>query len=114
MAIKAQALADFIAEFTYNVAPYLETKILEEQEVRDSSITGWNLFVDGSSNQHGYGASLVLPTPLREKMEYAICIGFKATNNEVEYEALLTRLRVAIELEVEFLNAYSDSQLGVN
>ena len=47
-------------------------------------------------------------------MEYAICIGFKATNNEVEYEVLLTILRVTIELRVESLNAYSDSQLVVN
>ena len=47
-------------------------------------------------------------------MEYAIRIGFKATNNEAEYAALLTRLRIAMELGVESLDAYSDSQLMVN
>ena len=47
-------------------------------------------------------------------MEYAIHIGFKATNNEVEYEALLTRLRVATELGVDSLDAFSDSQLVIN
>ena len=47
-------------------------------------------------------------------MAYTIRIGFKASNNEVEYEALLTRLRVATELGVESLNAFSDSQLVVN
>ena len=47
-------------------------------------------------------------------MEYAIRIRFKTTNNETEYEALLTGLRVASELGVESLDAFSDSQLMVN
>ena len=42
-------------------------------------------------------------------MEYAIRIGFKATNNEVEYEALLIRMRIAAGLGVESLDAFSDS-----
>ena len=47
-------------------------------------------------------------------MEYAILIDFKTNNNEVEYEVLLIRLRVATKLRVESLNAFSDSQLVVN
>ena len=47
-------------------------------------------------------------------MEYVIRIGFKATNNEAEYEALLTSLRVITKLEVESLDAYCDSQLVLN
>ena len=42
-------------------------------------------------------------------MEYAIFIGFKTTNNEAEYEALLAGLRVTIELGVKSLYAFSDS-----
>ena len=47
-------------------------------------------------------------------MEYAIRIGFKATTNEAEYEALLASLRVTTELKVESLDGYNDSQLVVN
>ena len=47
-------------------------------------------------------------------MEYAIHIGFKVANNEAEYEALLAGLRVATELGVDILDAFSDSQLVVN
>ena len=65
--------------------------------------------VDGSLNQHGCGAEFVLQTPSGEQMKYAIHIGFKVTNNEAEYEALLAELKVAIELGVEFLDAFSDS-----
>ena len=60
------------------------------------------------------GAGLILQTPYGEQMKYDICIGFKATNNEAEYEALLTGLRVASKLGVESLDAFSDSQRVVN
>ena len=52
--------------------------------------------------------------PLQESKWNMPCIGFKATNNEAEYETLLAELRVVRELEVESLKAYSDSQLVVN
>ena len=37
-----------------------------------------------------------------------------SNNNEVEYEALLAGLRVATEMRVDSLDAFSDSQLVVN
>ncbi|GFS30926.1 hypothetical protein Acr_00g0014820 [Actinidia rufa] len=45
-------------------------------------------------------------------MEYSIHIGFKATNNEIEYEALLAGLRVTIELGIDFLDAFNDFSTG--
>ena len=65
-------------------------------------------------NQQKCGEGLILQTPSGEHMEYATCIGFKATNSEAKYEAILAELRVAIELKVESLDAFSDSQLVVN
>ena len=41
-------------------------------------------------------------------MEYTIRIGFKVSINEAKCGALLADLRVAIELEMELLDAYSD------
>ncbi|GFZ18321.1 hypothetical protein Acr_27g0000600 [Actinidia rufa] len=63
---------------------------------------------------HGCGAGLVIRAPSGEQMEYAIRMGFKATNNEAEYEALLAGLRVATELGAQSLEVFSDSQLVVN
>ncbi|XP_062075186.1 uncharacterized protein LOC133779214 [Humulus lupulus] len=40
--------------------------------------------------------------------------GFDASNNEVEYEALIVSLRVALELKAEGLKIFSVSQLVVN
>ncbi|GFS40384.1 hypothetical protein Acr_00g0068230 [Actinidia rufa] len=84
-----------------------------EEQNQDGDLVRWKLFINESSNQHGYGAGLVLQSSLGEQVEYAIRIGFKATNNEAEYEALLASLRVLIELKVKSLDIYSDSQFAV-
>ena len=47
-----------IQKIVYNVS-----KVLMDVETRqnpDEDLAKWKLFVDGSSNQHGYGARLVL------------------------------------------------------
>ena len=89
MAIKAQALADFIVEFTcsksdesLDASAKLAKRIEGEEEEGD--IIRWKLFVDGSSNQNGSGGGLILQTPSGEKIDYGIRIRFKATNNEAE------------------------------
>ncbi|XP_068329797.1 uncharacterized protein [Pyrus communis] len=68
----------------------------------------------GSSNQQGCGARLVLTTPDKVVMEYALHFKFKASNNEAEYETLLTGLRLAKHLGVKQIDIFSDSQLVVN
>lgn len=52
--------------------------------------------MDGSFNDINYGMGLVLSSLKSEhlKIEYALRLGFKASNNEVKYEALLTGLRL--------------------
>ncbi|GAV82538.1 RVT_3 domain-containing protein [Cephalotus follicularis] len=73
----------------------------------------WKLSVDGSSCVSGSGAGLVLPSPYGWTLEYALRFGFKATNNEAEWEALIAGLTIAKHLEVEKIEASSDSQLVV-
>ncbi|KAM2322261.1 hypothetical protein ACFXTH_018949 [Malus domestica] len=52
------------------------------------------------SNQQGCGAGLVLTTPDKVVIKYALRFKFKASNNEAEYEALLAGLRLAKHLGV--------------
>ncbi|KAK3020146.1 hypothetical protein RJ639_003254 [Escallonia herrerae] len=105
-AIKAQALADFIVECTLSEDPPL----LVISEVTDP----WNLYVDGSSAVGSSGARIILISPEGFTIEYALCFGFQASNNEAEYEALLAGIRLAHALKVDSLSVYSDSQLVVN
>ena len=104
-----------MAEFTYD-APEPEESLpkMETRYNPDDDLAKWKLFVDGSSNQQGCDVGLVFQTPSGEQMEYAICMGFKATNNEAKYKALLAGLRVVMNLRVDSLDAFSDSQLVVN
>ena len=46
-------------------------------------------------------------------MNCALRFGFKASNNEAEYEALIVGLKLAKEMKVESLDIFSDSQLVV-
>ncbi|GFS34928.1 hypothetical protein Acr_00g0036800 [Actinidia rufa] len=76
MAIKAQALADFIVESTHEGTPQPETALPEteisEEPTSEKDLAHWILFVDGSSNQHGCGAGLIIQTPSGEHMEFGI------------------------------------------
>ncbi|KAL0414928.1 UNVERIFIED_CONTAM: hypothetical protein Slati_3324700 [Sesamum latifolium] len=76
-------------------------------------LSEWLLHVDGSSTTQGSGAGIVITTPQGEDLEFAIKFGFKASNNEAEYEALVIGMRMAHEAGARHLLAYSDSQLVV-
>jgi ribonuclease HI len=46
------------------------------------------------------GAGLVFVSPLGVRMRYMIWIHFSASNNVIEYEALVNSLHIAIELGI--------------
>ncbi|XP_028100711.1 uncharacterized protein LOC114300057 [Camellia sinensis] len=74
----------------------------------------WKLFVEGVSNRHLAGLGIVLILSDGLIIEQAINLGFLASNNEVEYEALLAGLKSALRIKATELMVYSDSQLVVN
>ncbi|KAL0409435.1 UNVERIFIED_CONTAM: hypothetical protein Sradi_1877900, partial [Sesamum radiatum] len=81
--IKAQALADFVSE-------------MAEMTIKDASPDQkWLLHVDGSPTAQGSGAGIVITKPQGEDLEFAIRFGFKVSNNEAEYEALVIGMRMA-------------------
>ena len=47
------------------------------------------MYVDGAANQRGSEVGLVLISPEKITIEKSLKLGFLATNNEAEYEALL-------------------------
>ncbi|XP_065625444.1 uncharacterized protein LOC136065760 [Quercus suber] len=99
-AIKAQALADFITEFTLSCD--------DEGEVKNSK---WIVHVDGSSTLHVGGIGVVLQSPEGDKLKHKVRLQYQTTNNEVEYEALLKGLELAKSVEAKSLLVLGDSQL---
>ena len=47
------------------------------------------MYVDGAANQRGSRVGLVLITPEGAIIEKSLRLGFSATNNKAEYEALM-------------------------
>nr|XP_027093621.1 uncharacterized protein LOC113714021 [Coffea arabica] len=107
-AIKAQALADFLAELTFTEGSESTSAVAEV-----STSPSWTLYVDGSSNGDGSGVGLLLEGPQGEVCSYALRFGFPATNNEAEYEALIAGLQLARRLGAQQIHVRGDSQLVV-
>ena len=55
----------------------------------------WTVQTDESATRKEGGAGVVLIFPEKETLKYAVRLQFTATNNEVEYEALLIGLSLA-------------------
>ena len=110
--LKSQVLADFIADFTPNMHMQAERELCCLTE--GQSVGTWKLQVDGSSNTKGSGLGLVLTSPQGDIIEQAVRCGFKATNNEAEYEAMIAGLGLARDLGIRKIAVFSDSQLVVN
>ena len=98
-AVKAQALAGFIAEFTN-----------PEHEENHEKL--WMIYTDGSTQNEG-GAGVVITAPEGDVLKYGLQLRFPTTNNEAEYEAILTGLRIARALGAKNISLRSDSQLVI-
>ena len=95
-------MADFIAEFTVQ-----DDDSLPEETER------WTIQTDGSTAQKKGGVRVVIITLDRQMLKYEVQLKFPATNNEAEYEGILTGLRVGKALEAKNLLFQSDSKLVI-
>ena len=101
-AIKAQALANFIAEFTF-----------ADEDNPKHEAERWTIQTDGSSAQRKGGVGVVITTLDGQLLKYGVRLKFPATNNEAEYEGILTGLRLGRALGVKHLLVQNDSKLVI-
>ncbi|XP_017227992.1 uncharacterized protein LOC108203528 [Daucus carota subsp. sativus] len=111
-AIKSQALADFVADFSPNQMMQAEQELQHLTSTANSQ--PWTLYTNGASNVNGTGLGLVLQSQQGDRIAYSVCCDFKATNNEAEYEALIVGLTTAKDIKVKNINVHCDSLLIVN
>ena len=64
-------------------------------------------------NQRGSGIGIVIVSPERITIEKSLRLGFSTTNNDAEYEALLTRVAMIKKLGGKAVEIFSDSRLVV-
>ncbi|KAL0373730.1 UNVERIFIED_CONTAM: hypothetical protein Sradi_3288700 [Sesamum radiatum] len=94
-----------LADFVFEMRGISQEKTSEEEP--------WTLHVEGSSTTKGSGAAIVITSHQGEDMGFPIRFDFKASNNEVEYEALVLGMRMTQDAGALHLITYSDSQLIV-
>jgi hypothetical protein len=86
-AIKAQTLANFVAEFI------VKDDEPKDQEERQAS--RWTIHIDGSSTKKARGVGIILKSLEGDVIKQEILLQYATTNKEAEYEALLTGLKMA-------------------
>jgi hypothetical protein len=87
--IKSQVLANFFIDWA---------EIQYEPPLRDANY--WRMHFDGSKTIHGLGAGIVLSSPKNDQLRYVLQIHFAASNNVVEYEALVHGLKVSKDIGI--------------
>jgi ribonuclease HI len=73
----------------------------------------WSLYFDGSKSKEGAGAGCIIIDPAGNKTLLACRLEFECTNNIAEYEALLQGLRKALDMHIQNLIVFGDSEIVV-
>ena len=115
--IKGQVFADLMVEFAECPKEMnVEKHGMDEKSVGVIFVQGstpWKVYMDGASNLQGSGMGLVLLLPEKITIEKSLRLGFSATNNEAEYEALLMGMMMVQKMGGKTVKVFSDSKLVV-
>ena len=103
--VNEQILVVFVTEFSPRKG---------DETVCSVEVVPWNVFMDSAFSTSGARVGIVVITLEGIKLEHSFRLGFKASNNEAKYEALLTRLRVVFDLGAKEVKIYSDFRLVIN
>uniref|UniRef100_A0A2N9F0D0 Integrase catalytic domain-containing protein n=1 Tax=Fagus sylvatica TaxID=28930 RepID=A0A2N9F0D0_FAGSY len=87
--------------------------VVEEEPSEEKPERKWEVKIDGSSVKGAGGVGVVFKTPKRHLLKHSVRLQYPTTNNEAEYETLLTGLRIAKKLGATTLRVQSNSQLIV-
>nr|GEV46202.1 reverse transcriptase domain-containing protein [Tanacetum cinerariifolium] len=88
----------------------LDTPMKNMKELPDP----WIPFADGSSFIDSSGAGLIITNSEGMEFTYALRFRFHATNNEVDYKALIAGLRIAKQMGVKNMQGNVDFKLVAN
>ncbi|XP_058774558.1 uncharacterized protein LOC131648846 [Vicia villosa] len=101
-AIKGQVVADFLVDHS-----------MVEMAQNYVDIVPWKLYFDGSSHKNGSGIGGIIISPVGIPAEFKYKIKGACTNNEAEYESLITGLELLLELGARNVEIMGDSELVI-
>ncbi|XP_020681914.1 uncharacterized protein LOC110099169 [Dendrobium catenatum] len=125
--VKGQALADFLAAHPIPADSPLNDDLPDEQIIQvkeDEKLPFWEMYFNGASSirtvrppnfvRARAGIGLIFVAPEGGIMRISFSLIEPRTNNEAEYEALLAGLEIAIDVRIQHLQIFGDSQLVIN
>ncbi|KAK2985428.1 hypothetical protein RJ640_006066 [Escallonia rubra] len=121
-AVKGQALADFLAAHPVPDDSSLMLDLPDEEVMQREIKKGWEMYFDGASknpdgekqndqknNQSGIG--IVFVTQKGGIILHSFSLTEGCSNNEAEYEAIIMELELSLEVSIDDLTIYGDSEL---
>ena len=116
-AVKGQVLANWVVEFTESpIEVEVEDHRFGRKQVSTVSFhrpSPRKLYIDGAANQKGSRVRVVIFFPDGITIEKSLRLGFLATNNEIEYEALLVGVAMVKKMGGKAVEIFLDSRLVV-
>ena len=101
-AVKGQVVADFIVDHSIQV-----------EDINYVEIEPWKLYFDGSSHKDRTGVGVLIISPEKIPTTFKYKISGSCSNNEAEYEALITGLEILLELGATRVEIMGDSELVI-
>ncbi|XP_058784321.1 uncharacterized protein LOC131659100 [Vicia villosa] len=101
-AMKGQVVADFLVDHSMVEVPQ-----------NNVDLAPWKLYFDGSSHKNGTGIGGIIISLDGIPAEFKYSIAGTCTNNEAEYEALITGLELLLELGARNVEIMGESELVV-
>ncbi|KAF5191958.1 Rvt_3 domain-containing protein [Thalictrum thalictroides] len=111
---KSQVIANFLADFPVEDKSWDVDIIVNPQLQRASpedlmhTINQWRIIINGSIKE-SIAISVVIITTDNTRIQFSEELGFPATNNDAEYEAILMGLQMAFNLHVLDLTVFKNS-----
>ena len=102
-AVKSQAIADLMAQFTRKEEGPLSEEIPSEVVVTEIPGKKWTMRFDGSTTTTSNGVGIVLSCENGDTIPLSFKLGFSCSNNAAEYEAYLTGLTIALSIGVKHM-----------
>lgn len=71
----------------------------------------WLVHVDRSTMVNSCGIGIVFTSPEGNELEFAVCVEFRTSNYEAEYEAIIRGLKIALKLGAKKIVIYLNLRL---
>ena len=96
------------------VSPTIRKEVIPVQNSENHKDSLWQMWFDGAASKDGSGAGIVFMSPAQEIFPISYKLEFENTNNTAEYEALILGLWAAIDMKIQRLKVFGDSELVIH